>query len=157
MSKKTKGKERRRGAVVDTYLPRFCRTLSSFHLFIDPASKKESLSRKDGARRAEMGFLDSALKNGQVANKDEVAGMVQPVLVGDERVIYALKVGVRDHVAFTDMRLVIIDKQGVSGKRVSFTSYPYKHFLSWSVRFDTPTPAPIQPFNPPPLPPTFTL
>lgn len=81
-----------------------------------------------------MGFLDSALGNGQVAKNEEVNGMIADVLVANEKVVYALKVGVRDHVAFTDKRMVMIDRQGISGKRVAIISYPWKFVQSWSVR-----------------------
>lgn len=40
---------------------------------------------------------------------------------------------VRDMVIFTEKRLIIIDKQGVTGKKTSYKSYPYRSISRFTV------------------------
>jgi len=54
------------------------------------------------------------------------------VLLDDEKVLMAFKAG-RDISVFTNLRVLTIDVQGLSGKKIEYTSLPYKSIKSWSV------------------------
>lgn len=55
-----------------------------------------------------------------------------PVLLEDERVLLAFKAG-RDISIFTNLRVVTIDVQGLTGHKVEYSSCPYKSIRAWSV------------------------
>ncbi len=40
---------------------------------------------------------------------------------------------VRDLIVFTDKRLILVDKQGITGKKVDYKSIPYKSISRFSV------------------------
>jgi hypothetical protein len=39
----------------------------------------------------------------------------------------------RDYIVFTDKRLVMVDKQGITGSKVSYHSIPYRSIIHFSV------------------------
>lgn len=55
-----------------------------------------------------------------------------PLLQGSEHVEIAFK-GIRDMIVFTTKRLIIIDPKGVTGKRVEYTSIPYKSMIAFAI------------------------
>ena len=58
--------------------------------------------------------------------------VVQPLLIGGEQVLSAYK-GIRDYVVFTNMRVISINVQGVTGKEKDFTSMPYSKISVFSI------------------------
>lgn len=54
------------------------------------------------------------------------------ILYDGEQVVRAFKI-VRDLFIFTDKRLVLVDKQGVTGKKVEYHSIPYRAISHFSV------------------------
>jgi len=40
---------------------------------------------------------------------------------------------IRDLIVFTDKRLILVDKQGVTGKKTAYKSYPYRSISRFSV------------------------
>ena len=54
------------------------------------------------------------------------------LLTDGEQVIRAFKV-IRDLFVFTDKRLILIDKQGITGKKADYHSIPYKSISHFSV------------------------
>ena len=54
------------------------------------------------------------------------------VLVADEAVHLAFK-GIRDSVVFTSKRLVLLNVQGITGKKKDYTSLPYSRIQAFSV------------------------
>ncbi|MBG6084417.1 PH domain-containing protein [Zhihengliuella flava] len=62
------------------------------------------------------------------ATAQELAGL----LIEGERVAAAFR-GMRDYVAFTDKRLIVVNVQGITGKKKDFTSLPYNKIQSFSV------------------------
>ena len=58
--------------------------------------------------------------------------VVQPLLIGGEQVLSAYK-GIRDYVVFTNMRVISINVQGVTGKKKDFTSMPYSKISVFSI------------------------
>jgi Bacterial PH domain len=55
-----------------------------------------------------------------------------PILQGREHVEIAFK-GIRDMIVFTTKRLIIVDPRGVTGKKVEYTSIPYKSMLAFAI------------------------
>lgn len=86
-----------------------------------------------------MGFLDGLMGNASTANKEDVTEELSRVLVDGEEVGVAFKL-VRDLLVFTDKRLILVDKQGITAKKVEYHSIPYKSISHYSIetagRFD---------------------
>ena len=86
-----------------------------------------------------MGFLDGLLGNASTANKEDVTEELSRILVDGEEVDVAFKL-VRDLIVFTDKRLLMVDKQGLTGKKTEYHSIPYKSISHFSIetagRFD---------------------
>ncbi len=57
---------------------------------------------------------------------------VGPLLVEGEGIIAAFK-AIRDSVVFTNKRVISINVQGITGKKVDFTSLPYSKVQAYSV------------------------
>lgn len=86
-----------------------------------------------------MGLLDSLMGNASEVNLEELAEELNPILGDNEQLHLAYKV-IRDMFVFTNKRLILIDKQGMTGKKVSYHSVPYKAITHFEVetagRFD---------------------
>lgn len=57
---------------------------------------------------------------------------LEALLVNDEQVVKAFRI-IRDLFIFTDARLILIDKQGLTGKKAEYHSIPYKSISHFSV------------------------
>lgn len=57
---------------------------------------------------------------------------VGPLLVEGECIIAAFK-AIRDSVAFTNKRVIAVNVQGLTGKKVDFTTLPYNKLQAYSV------------------------
>ncbi|MFD0615985.1 MULTISPECIES: PH domain-containing protein [Paenibacillus] len=79
-----------------------------------------------------MGFLDGLLGNASAVSEKDVQEELQPILFPGETVDKAYKL-IRDMFVFTDKRLILIDKQGVTGKKVEYMSLPYKSIARFSI------------------------
>jgi hypothetical protein len=69
------------------------------------------------------------------ASEVDVKGLqadLNAILVQGENVIKGYKI-VRDMFIFTDKRLILIDKQGITGKKAEYHSIPYKSISHFSV------------------------
>ncbi len=80
-----------------------------------------------------MGLIDAVLGNAQGVDLNEAGELVGPLLTAGEGVTHAFVVGLRDMLLFTPKRLICVDRQGVSGKRMTIVAYPWRNVLSWSV------------------------
>lgn len=79
-----------------------------------------------------MSLFDGLLGNATQSNNQSIAKELQDVLIPSERVELAFKL-VRDLIVFTDKRLIIVDKQGLTGKKVEYKSIPYHSISRFSV------------------------
>ena len=59
-------------------------------------------------------------------------GRVGPLLIEGERIVAAYKT-IRDSVVFTNKRVIAMNVQGITGKKVDFTSLPYSKVQAYSV------------------------
>lgn len=79
-----------------------------------------------------MGLFSGLMGNASKANVDKVTKDLAPVLFEGEQVDLAF-VLVRDLIVFTEKRLILVDKQGVTGKKTEYRSIPYKSISRFSV------------------------
>ena len=63
---------------------------------------------------------------------DKVERDLEDILLSNEPVTIAFSL-VRDLIVFTDYRLILVDKQGMTGKKVSYRSIPYRSVSRFSV------------------------
>ena len=54
-------------------------------------------------------------------------------LLGQGEQVHAAYLLIRDTILFTDRRLVLIDKQGITGKKVGYHSVPYRSITHFAV------------------------
>jgi hypothetical protein len=77
-----------------------------------------------------MGIFDGLMGNASETDAKELQEELAQLLAPNERVERAFRV-VRDLIVFTDKRMVLVDKQGVSKKE--FVSVPYRSITRFSV------------------------
>lgn len=73
----------------------------------------------------------SFIKLGAIS-PSQVDNSVGAILLGNESIVAAFK-GVRDSVVFTNKRIIAINVQGITGKKVDYTSLPYKKITAYSI------------------------
>lgn len=79
-----------------------------------------------------MGLFNGLLGNASKMNIEVAQKELQDVLMPEEKVNLAFKL-VRDLLVFTEKRLIIVDKQGMTGKKVEYKSIPYRSISRFSV------------------------
>ena len=79
-----------------------------------------------------MGLLGGLMGNASEVDGDKLKQELADVLVAGESVDSAYKV-LRDTFVFTNKRLILIDRQGLTGKKVEYLSVPYKSMVSFAV------------------------
>ncbi|MGX9134478.1 PH domain-containing protein [Rummeliibacillus sp. JY-2-4R] len=79
-----------------------------------------------------MGLFDGIMGNATEVRLDLVEHEVKDLLAKNERVEQAYKL-LRDLFVFTNRRLLLIDKQGVTGKKTEYHSIPYKSIVHFSI------------------------
>ena len=57
---------------------------------------------------------------------------MEDILTSTENVELAFSL-IRDLIVFTDKRLILVDKQGMTGKKTSYKSFPYRSISRFSV------------------------
>ena len=86
-----------------------------------------------------MGILSGLMGNASEVDLNELSEELAPIIGDNERITMGYKV-IRDMFVFTDKRLILIDKQGLTGKKVEYLSIPFKSISRFSVetagRFD---------------------
>jgi len=78
-----------------------------------------------------MGILDALSGRQQAVSVTEVGSELAPFLADGEQVEHAFRV-FRDMLVFTNRRLISIDRQGVTGKKVDYRSVPYSNITMFS-------------------------
>ncbi|WP_062012538.1 PH domain-containing protein [Aureimonas sp. AU4] len=79
-----------------------------------------------------MGFLTGLLGLAGDVDREGLARELGPVLLPDEGIEVAFQI-VRDQIVFTDRRLILVDKQGVSGRKRAYHSVPYRAITMFSI------------------------
>lgn len=79
-----------------------------------------------------MGLLDGLLGNASKVDNASVQEEFAKLLAPGEQVEHAYKL-IRDLFVFTNRRLVLVDKQGLTGSKVHYHSIPYRSITHFSV------------------------
>ena len=79
-----------------------------------------------------MGLLDGLLGHGSDVTAADIDKQLEGVLVPGESVRVAFRL-IRDLIVLTDRRLILVDKQGVTGRKVEYLTVPYRAITSFSV------------------------
>lgn len=79
-----------------------------------------------------MSIMHRLMGNAVQLNEDQIVQEVGDIFADHEDVQMAFKL-VRDMYVFSNIRLILIDKQGIRGKKAQYLSIPYKAITSFSV------------------------
>lgn len=79
-----------------------------------------------------MGLFSGLLGNASQKDIDKVERELENILTTTENVELAFSL-IRDLIVFTDGRLILVDKQGMTGKKTDYKSYPYRSISRFSV------------------------
>lgn len=79
-----------------------------------------------------MSIFDGLLGNASENDQQETQQELGRILASDERVEKAYAI-IRDQIIFTNKRLILVDKQGVTGKKKEFMSVPYRSVERFSM------------------------
>lgn len=79
-----------------------------------------------------MGLFDALLGNANMVDREKVAGKLEGILLPGEEISLAYKL-VRDFFVFTEKRMLIVDIQGITGKKVDYLSIPYRSIIRYSL------------------------
>jgi hypothetical protein len=79
-----------------------------------------------------MGLLDGLLGNASENDAQEIQQDLTQVLAAGERVEKSYAI-LRDLIVFTTKRLIMVDKQGVTGKKREYLSIPYRSVERFSM------------------------
>jgi hypothetical protein len=77
-------------------------------------------------------MLQGLFGNASEVDARNVQRDLEAILVDGEQVVKGFRI-LRDLFIFTDKRLVLIDKQGMTGKKVEYHSIPYRSITHFSV------------------------
>ncbi|MDG4657739.1 PH domain-containing protein [Ectobacillus antri] len=79
-----------------------------------------------------MGFLDGIMGNASEVSVQDVQKEFSNILAAGEQVEKAYRL-IRDMFIFTDKRLILVDKQGITGKKTEYHSVPYRSITHFSI------------------------
>ena len=79
-----------------------------------------------------MSLLDGILGNSSKIDPANIQQEFDPILAPTEQVEHVYQL-VRDYFVFTNKRLVLVDKQGLTGSKMEYHSIPYKSITHFSV------------------------
>ncbi|MBM6838160.1 PH domain-containing protein [Clostridium saudiense] len=79
-----------------------------------------------------MGLFNGIIGNASEVDINKVSQDYDKLLGSSERIEKAYKL-IRDMLIFTNKRLIIVDKQGVTGKKTEYRSVPYRAITNFSV------------------------
>lgn len=84
------------------------------------------------SRESTLGLIGKLLGHASDLTPDQARQELDGILLPDEPVQVAFKV-VRDLFVFTDRRLVLVDRQGFTGRKVEFLVIPYRAITAYSI------------------------
>mgnify|MGYP001308259637 CR=1 FL=1 len=70
--------------------------------------------------------------NASEVKSDVIQKQLEPILIDGENVERAFKL-IRDMFVFTNKRLILVDKQGMTGNKIEYHSVPYKSVIHFSI------------------------
>ena len=75
---------------------------------------------------------DANFPNMKEISQQEIRSEVPGFLIPGEEIVQCFKT-IRDQVIFTNKRVFVINVQGLTGKKVSYFSYPYSNVLFFGI------------------------
>jgi len=78
-----------------------------------------------------MGLISGLLGHSSKADVSKLQQEFQPILVDGENLVGAYKV-LRDMIVFTNKRLILVDKQGMTSSKTEYQSIPYARIVRFS-------------------------
>ena len=78
-----------------------------------------------------MGLFNAILGNASEVNIEKLREEYQSILVNGEQIEKAFKL-IRDMFVFTNKRLILVDKQGITGSKVEYVTIPYASVIKFS-------------------------
>ena len=79
-----------------------------------------------------MGFFSEMMGNASEIDINEIREDYAKFLASGERIEHAYRL-IRDLFIFTDKRLILVDVQGLTGKKTEYLSIPYKSITHFSI------------------------
>lgn len=79
-----------------------------------------------------MGLLSGLLGTASEANLEKVEKQIATIVIEDETIEQAYQL-IRDMIVLTNKRIILIDKQGVTSRKVEYQSIPYKSIVRYSI------------------------
>ena len=79
-----------------------------------------------------MGIFNGLMGNASEMDLDGIIKEYKKILAENERIEKSYKL-IRDLFIFTNKRLILVDKQGVTGKKTEYHSIPYKSITHFSI------------------------
>jgi Bacterial PH domain len=79
-----------------------------------------------------MGLIDGLLGNASEIDQGRLQNELMKLLADGESVERAYQL-IRDLIVFTNKRLIFIDKQGITGKKIEYHSIPYRSIIHFSI------------------------
>lgn len=79
-----------------------------------------------------MGLFSGLLGNASQKDVEKVEKQLADILIPSEQVSLAFSL-IRDLIVFTDYRLILVDKQGLTGKKTAYKSLPYSSISRFTV------------------------
>lgn len=79
-----------------------------------------------------MGLLDGLMGNASKVDPATVQQDFARIMIEGEVIEHAY-VLIRDQFIFTNRRLILVDKQGLTGSKVEYRSIPYKSIVHFSI------------------------
>lgn len=79
-----------------------------------------------------MGIFSSLMGNAGAVDKEKLYAEYTQLLTPNEQIEVGFKL-VRDTFIFTDKRLILVDKQGLTGRKVEYLSVTYKSISRFSI------------------------
>ena len=90
------------------------------------------LRKEDRYEEVTMGLLSSLLGHASDVTPEQTREDLEGILLPDEPVEVAFKV-IRDLFVFTDRRLILVDKQGLTSRKVDYLVVPYRAITAYSI------------------------
>jgi hypothetical protein len=106
------------------------KNLKGIVIWIKKNNNKVLYQKNEGVRA--MGLLDGFMGNVSEVEAEAVEKELEMIVTDNEKVEKAYKL-IRDLLVFTNLRMILIDKQGMTGKKVEYHSVPYKSITHFSV------------------------
>ena len=79
-----------------------------------------------------MGLIDGLLGNASKIDPAKIQAEFAQILAPGERVEHAYQL-IRDTFVFTNLRLVFVNRQGLTGKKLEYMSIPYGKITRFSI------------------------